>query len=166
MDSPDEILDLVDAQDQVIGWFRREHAHGENLGRFRTVNAFIINDDGELWIPTRATTKKLFPGCLDTSVGGHVVRGASYDDTLWAETREEAGLDLTVVPWKRWVRLTPADGVTSFMWVYEIRANDVPEFSIDDIDHATWMTPGELTATIRAGTACKSDLEVIVGRLF
>jgi len=36
------------------------------------INAFLINNQNEIWIPVRSAYKKLFILCLDASVGGHV----------------------------------------------------------------------------------------------
>jgi len=74
----DEYLDLVDLQDSVIGRKLRSEVYAEHLSNFRVVNAFVLNSKGELWIPRRTADKRIFPLCLDMSVGGHVESGESY----------------------------------------------------------------------------------------
>jgi len=65
----DEYLDLVDENDNVIGKKKRSEVYAKNLSNFRVVNAFVINSKGEIWIPRRAKNKRMFPLCLDMSMG-------------------------------------------------------------------------------------------------
>ena len=57
----DELLDLVDEQDRIIGSGLRSEIYREGLSNFRVVNAFLINDAGQLWIPRRTANKRIFP---------------------------------------------------------------------------------------------------------
>src|SRR3990167_1715083 len=90
----DEYLDLVDDNDIVIGKKKRSEVYAEHLSNFRVVNAFVINTKGELWIPRRAAHKRVFPLCLDMSMGGHVETGDSYEQAFARETREELNIDV------------------------------------------------------------------------
>lgn len=56
----EEILDLVNENDEVIGSKSRSDIYAEGLKNFRVVNAFVINSKGKLWIPRRAANKRLF----------------------------------------------------------------------------------------------------------
>jgi isopentenyldiphosphate isomerase len=49
------------------------------------LNAFLVNDYGQIWIPRRSSLKRIFPLCLDMSVGGHVVSGESYEEAFRRE---------------------------------------------------------------------------------
>ena len=73
-----EWLELVNERDEVIGSVTRDEAWARRLP-VRGVNAFLVNSRGELWIPRRTLHKRMFPGCLDMSVGGHVWCGESYE---------------------------------------------------------------------------------------
>lgn len=88
----DEFLDLVDENDNVVGKKKRSEVYAEHLSNFRVVNAFVVNTKGEIWIPRRVADKRIFPLCLDMSMGGHVESGESYEDTLKRETQEELKL--------------------------------------------------------------------------
>ena len=54
----DELLDLVDENDHVIGVMRRSEVYGKKLRNIRVINAFIVNSKGELWIPRRTAHKR------------------------------------------------------------------------------------------------------------
>ncbi|MHC5743961.1 MAG: NUDIX domain-containing protein [Nostoc sp.] len=85
----DEILDIVDEIDYVIGQNKRSEIYRQRLCNFRVVNAFVINSLGQLWIPRRSAHKSIFPLCLDVSMGGYVETGETYEDALQRELKEE-----------------------------------------------------------------------------
>ena len=66
----DEYLDLVNEKDEVIGKKLRSEVYAEGLSNFRVVNAFLVNSEGKLWLPRRGAHKRIFPLCLDMSMGG------------------------------------------------------------------------------------------------
>lgn len=162
----DELLDLVDDNDNVIGTQWRSHVHANNLHHFRVINAFVVNDEGKLWIPRRAPNKRLFPNGLDMSVGGHVEAGEGYEPTFRRETQEELGIDIDTVPWKDLGTLTPHQGANAFMHVYEIRLNEVPNYNPDDFTEYFWLTPRELIERINAGEYAKGDLPILVKKFY
>ncbi len=125
----DEYLDLVDSQDTVIGKKLRSEVYVNHLSNFRVINAFVVNSKGELWIPRRAADKRIFPLCLDMSVGGHVESGESYDEAFKRETNEELNIDVDYITYRFLGKLTPeSDGVSAYMQVYEITLNEAPDW--------------------------------------
>src|ERR1044072_3256275 len=93
----DELLDLVSPDDVVIGQALRSVIYAHDWSNFRVVNAFIINDQGKLWIPRRTANKQLFPLCLDASMGGHVAAGETYHQAFVRELQEELNIDASTV---------------------------------------------------------------------
>lgn len=163
----DEILDLVDENDNVIGKKLRSEIYAEHLSNFRVVNAFVINSRGEFWIPRRSPSKRIFPSCLDMSVGGHVETGETYDETFKRETAEELNIDTDLVQTRLLGHLTPHEhNVSAFMHVYEIRMEDAPRFNPDDFTEYYWLTPQALLERIANGDPAKSDLPKLVKIFF
>jgi isopentenyl-diphosphate delta-isomerase len=159
----DELLDLVDADDTVINRMWRSEVYRKGLSNFRAVNAFLKNPSGRIWIPRRTAFKKLFPSCLDMSVGGHVKSDESYEEALEREVWEEIRLDITSVPVRMIGRLTPHEhGVSAFMQVYEIAYGSTPEFNRDDFTEYFWLTPFEALARIDGGDPAKDDLSKLL----
>ena len=78
--SADEILDLVDRDDRVIGQVRRSET--DDICNVRVINVFLRDSQRRLWIPRRTAQKRAFPQCLDMSVGGYVSSGESYDEAF------------------------------------------------------------------------------------
>lgn len=163
----DEYLDLVDEKDNVIGKMKRSEVYKKDLSNFRVVNAFIVNSKGEIWIPRRTANKRVFPLCLDMSMGGHVESGESYDDTFKRETQEELNLDIDKIKYKFLGHLTPkADGVSAFMKVYEIKMDKAPNYNKNDFVEYFWLTPKALFDKIEKGEKTKSDLPKLIKNFY
>ncbi len=159
----DEDLDLVDENDQVIGSKKRSEVYTEGLSNFRVVNAFLINSKGEMWIPRRGENKRIFPSCLDMSMGGHVESGETYDQTLKRETEEELNIDTDTFSVRLLGHLTPHEhGVSAFMNVYEIQSDIAPEYNKDDFTEYFWLTPQEFFERVAQGEKTKGDLPKLV----
>lgn len=156
-----EWLDVVNEHDEVVDTVTREDAYARGL-TVRVINAFLINQSGQLWIPRRTAHKRLFPGCLDLSVGGHVEHGETYEQAFRRETQEELNLTVDDLPWQQIARLGPRDGLSAFMHVYELRRDDPPAFNPDDFSSAEWLTPAELLRRIEQGDPAKGDLKRLV----
>jgi isopentenyldiphosphate isomerase len=161
-----EILDLVDESDNVIGQISRDAAWANQV-RVRVVNAFVINMQGQLWIPRRTAQKKMFPNCLDMSVGGHVQSGESYLQAFQRETQEELNLDLDQVSWRKVAYFSPLETTLSaFMEVFEIQLEHTPAFNPDDFSEFFWLTPQEAIQKIHAGDPAKGDFLELIERLY
>jgi len=93
----EEIFDVVDPNDQVIGQQSRSEVHRLGL-RHRAIHLLVFNAKGELFLQKRSMKKDCFPGTWDSSVSGHVDTGEEYDACALREPREEIGLELAAVP--------------------------------------------------------------------
>jgi isopentenyl-diphosphate delta-isomerase len=165
--SEDELMDLVDSNDRVIGQISRERAYSYGIHNIRVVNAFLRNSKGQLWIPVRSKNKRLFPGGLDFSVGGHVTAGEDYEDALIRETQEELGIDLGSTPFKQTGYFKAKEsGLNSFMKIYEIEYEAVPKFNRDDFSGYSWLRPAEILKKIESGSKSKDDLKIVIKLLY
>lgn len=90
--SANEIFDIVDEQDKVIGQASRQEVHSNPSLIHRVVHILVFNPQGELFLQKRSPHKDTHPGKWDTSVGGHVDAGESYDQAARREMVEELGI--------------------------------------------------------------------------
>lgn len=86
-----DILEIVDEHDTVIGTGTRKDVHQEGL-MHRAVHVFVFNPRGEIYVQRRAATKDKHPVKLDSSAAGHVDPGETYEQTAVRELGEELGL--------------------------------------------------------------------------
>ncbi len=137
MPHSDELLDLVDDRDRVIGQARRSEVYHAGWVNFRVVNAFLVSAAGQLWIPRRAAAKRLFPLGLDVSMGGHVESGETYEEALRWELRWELNLDLDRQAWRCVAYLSPyGQPLSAFMKVYAIATDQAPDYNPADFVEA------------------------------
>lgn len=88
----EETLDLVNENDIVIGKAPRDAFHKGNDCIHRSVHILVINKKAEIFIKRRAKNK-LYQGQYESSAGGHVMSGETYDDAAKRELKEELGID-------------------------------------------------------------------------
>lgn len=91
MSSADEILDIVDASDRVVGQARRGDAYARGL-RHRCVFIQARDAQDRVFVHRRTPTKLVFPSLYDMFVGGVVGAGEEYDDAALREAEEELGV--------------------------------------------------------------------------
>lgn len=164
----DELLDLVDANDTVIGTILRgeyDRMVKEKLGYIRAVDMFIQNDEGKLWIPKRTAHKKIAPSGLDYSMGGHVDAGETYEQSVFREAEEELNIKLKPENLKMVKKFEPAS-TAYFRCVYIYRTNDTPDYNPEDFVSASWLTPQEVVQKLDEGVAAKSSIRETVEELF
>ena len=63
------------------------------------MHVLVFNSRGELYLQKRSPNKDIQPGKWDTSVGGHVAAGESFECAAYRELEEELGI--------KEVRITP-----------------------------------------------------------
>jgi isopentenyldiphosphate isomerase len=90
----DELVDIVDADDLVVGTVPRRQMRAERL-RHRAVFVVVTSSTGRLLVHRRSTDKDLWPGRWDVAVGGVLAAGEAWDDAARRELAEEVGIDAT-----------------------------------------------------------------------
>ena len=163
MTDDDELLDLVDDSDNVVGTILRAEAHAKDVSNVRAIHAFVKNSQDELWIARRAKQKKVAPLALDASVSGHVNSGESYEQGLIRETMEEIGLDLNKLAFKQLAYLNRTEhNVYCFEKVYEIKFDGEPKYNQMEISEGYWLSLAEIKRRIKRGDNFKSDVPKII----
>lgn len=121
MSAADEVLDIVDENDQVIGQSRRGEAYAAGL-RHRAVFVQVRDAENRLFVHRRTSTKLIFPSLYDMFVGGVVSAGESYDEAARREAEEELGVTGLPRP-RRLFKFLYDDGAGRSWWcaVYEVR---------------------------------------------
>lgn len=97
MSVENEIYNIVDENDCVIGQASRKHIHQNKL-LHRSIHIFVFNSRKELFLQKRALSKDENPGLWDTSSAGHVDAGESYDACAHRELLEELNLTADLKP--------------------------------------------------------------------
>ncbi len=91
-DPQDEIFDVIDENDNVVGTTTRAQAHKDPSLVHRCVGILVFRSDGTVFLQRRSMTKDKYPGYWTCSATGHVDSGETYDQAAVRELREEAGI--------------------------------------------------------------------------
>lgn len=140
----DEIFDVVNEADEVIGCEKRGEVHRLGL-RHRAVHVLVFNSRGEIFLQKRSMSKDTFPGAWDSSASGHLDAGEDYDVCAIRELREEIGLNLEKCP-KRLFKIDAClETGQEFVWVY--RCENEGPFMLDpeEIERGDWFAPEFVT---------------------
>jgi len=135
--NPDEILDLVDEDDRVIGTVRKAATDTDPSLVHREV-AILVHREGQLLWQLRSAAKTVMPLTWDVASAGHVGAGEAPEVAARRELREELGLDVAVVALER--RLVRAPGETYFAHVFAAAAPGrvEPVIDADEVASIEW----------------------------
>jgi 16S rRNA (adenine1518-N6/adenine1519-N6)-dimethyltransferase len=127
---PEELFDIVDEHDRVLGQMPRSEVHRRKL-LHRAVSIFVFDSRGRLLLQQRSAAKDEYPLCYTSSASGHVTAGETYDETAPRELAEELGL---TSPVERLAKF-PAGPATAneFTVLYRTITDVPPRFDPDEI---------------------------------
>ena len=140
----DEIFDVVNERDEVIGQRTRGEVHRLGL-RHRAVHVLVFNGRGELFLQKRSLRKDTFPGAWDSSTSGHLDTGEDYDAGAVRELREEIGLEVTRAPERLFRIEACAETGQEFVWIYRLEAEGPFVLHPEEIETGGWFTPEAIT---------------------
>jgi len=152
---PEEWLTRVSDDDsEVLGAVARHKVHGNPALVHRSVHVLVLHPDGTgLLLQKRSALKDMHPGQWDTSVGGHVGFGQSYEEAASREAEEELGLalapsDLTPLHLLKYRGADESENTQTYLCVHG--GPFVPEPS--EIDALRFWTRAEIEAELGKGT--------------
>ncbi|WP_328539624.1 NUDIX hydrolase [Streptomyces sp. NBC_00344] len=116
----DEILDVVDASDRVIGQASRGEVYAKGL-LHRCVFVLARDAEDRIFVHRRTPVKLVFPSLHDMFVGGVVGAGESYDEAALREAQEELGVSGLPAPDPLFSFLYRGSGQGWWSRVYEVR---------------------------------------------
>jgi isopentenyldiphosphate isomerase len=136
----EEIFDLVNERDEVIGQAPRKEVHARGLWH-RAIHVLVFNSRGEVFLQKRSLKKDIAAGKWDSSSSGHLDTGEDYDACAVRELREELGLKLAQPPQRLFKIEACQETGWEFCWIYR-GASDGP-FTLhpEEIETGDWFTP-------------------------
>ncbi len=139
-----EMLDVVDAEDIVVGTMTRGEIHAKRLFH-RSVHVLLHDETGRIYLQRRSFDKSEHPGKWDASASGHVESGESYREAAGRELEEEIGVRASPerVLWVRGTRETAMEHSMLFRVRLE-RTDPRPEPNPGEILEGRFFEPGEI----------------------
>ncbi|MDR1789386.1 MAG: NUDIX domain-containing protein [Opitutaceae bacterium] len=146
--SPDEIFDVVDADDRVVGRATRAEVHARGL-RHRAVHAWVFNAAGLLLLQKRSLQKDTAPGRWDSSCSGHLDAGEDYDAAVLRELGEEIGFAPPRPP-RLLFKVAACPGTANeFTRVYRLEAEGPFRANPAEIAALRWHAPDDISRRLR-----------------
>ena len=140
----DEIFDVVNERDEVIGRKPRREVHRDG-DKHRAVHVLIFNKQGKVFLQKRSMSKDTYPGAWDSSSSGHLDCGEDYDACAIRELREEIGLRVAQCPQRLFKVDACADTGQEFVWIYRGSSEGPFVLHPEEIERGDWFAPSEIT---------------------
>ena len=146
----EEIFDVVNNNDEVIGKATRQEVHATGL-KHRAVHVLVFNAHGDVFLQKRSMLKDTARGKWDSSASGHLDAGEDYDACAARELREEIGLAVN----QTLRRLFKIDACVEtgweFCWVYRCESEGPFQLHPDEIETGDWFAPDAVTKWVAEG---------------
>jgi isopentenyl-diphosphate Delta-isomerase len=139
----EEIFDVVNARDEVVGKRPRSEVHRLGL-MHRAVHVLVFNARGDVFLQKRSMSKDRQPGLWDSSASGHLDTGEGYDACAVRELREEIGLQLDSAPMRLFKLPASEETDMEHVWVYRCAAEGPFTLHPEEIETGGWFTPGKV----------------------
>jgi 8-oxo-dGTP pyrophosphatase MutT (NUDIX family) len=157
-DPGDELLDVVDEQDRVIGQATRRAVRRRRLlHRFSSVLCW--DGAGRVYVHRRTDDKDVYPGMYDMTAGGVLAAGETYLEAARRELAEELGV---VGPEPRFLFRHRYRGEENPSWsaLFEVTWDGPVHPQASEIAWGAFLTLDELQARIDRWPFCPDALEV------
>jgi isopentenyldiphosphate isomerase len=145
--SADELLDIVDEHDRVVGQATRAEAYARRLTH-RCVFVLARDADGRLFVHRRTAEKLVFPSLYDMFVGGVVGAGETYDDAALREAEEELGVSGLPAPTPLFTFRYETPEHSWISALYEVRCDLPVNPQPEEVAWHTFLTEDELASRL------------------
>lgn len=157
-DNQKELFDLVNEEDEVIGTITRFQAHHNPNLFHRSIGVLVYNDQNQLFMQKRSSTKDMDPNLWSISSTGHVMSGQTYEDAAVRELEEELGVSGVLTYANKYI---VADGTeTEVQALYTVRHNGPFRLHPEEIARGEFFALSELESKIRT-----KHVQVTIGSL-
>src|SRR5271154_6464360 len=169
----EEIFDIVNERDEVVGKNTRRDVHARGLWH-RAVHVLVFNARGEVFLQKRSMKKDIAAGKWDSSASGHLDSGEDYDACAVRELREEIGLDL-----KSGARGTRPSELGKlfkidarketgweFCWIYRCESEGPFVLHPDEIETGAWFAPDSVTKWLNEKPEDFASAFVLIWKMF
>lgn len=102
-DNQNEVFIVVDKNDNILDYKTRYECHHDRSLLHRTVGVLIFNKHGHILLQKRSMTKDMEAGLWGISAAGHVARGQTDEEAVHRELREELGIDVPLIAFKKFI---------------------------------------------------------------
>jgi isopentenyldiphosphate isomerase len=152
-----EMVDIIDAEGRTVGTVSRQEMRGRRLPH-RCVYILVFNRRGELFVHLRTSTKDVYPGYWDVTIGGVLAAGETFDEGAVREGREELGVDINP-EWLFPFRYEDAYSIVQGM-VYRAKHDGPVELQAEEIVRGEFVPLNQVVNRKKVEPFCPDGLAV------
>jgi len=163
----EEVLDVVDLSDQVIGTASKIDVYKKGLSN-RIVHIFLINSSTKkIFIQKRGDDVRYLPGYYCTSAGGHVGSGEDYQQAAERELVEEIGIKEPITLVDKFIYQCPETNPATprFISLYICNSEDGVVFNDGEVKDGSYLSIFEIDEIINKGEKIHPQLPPCVEAL-
>ena len=146
-DNQNELFDVVDENDNVIGQATRGEVHSNKKLIHRSIGVIVFNEKGEIFLQQRSSTKDTDPLKWTISASGHVELGHTYEETAQRELVEELGIKLEIVPVIKYICHDVAE--TEIQMLYKAYSNGPFKLNKEEIKQGKYFTKKDFIKALK-----------------
>lgn len=144
-------IQIVDEDDNPLRPGTREEA--QKLGLYHRIARVIVEDqDGNILLQKRASTKDTYPGYWDNAAAGHVDAGESYEVAAARELQEELGIRADMTLLGNYAKNSAYEDklLNRFHAVYKVVVPSATKFVLqtEEVDEVRWFSLAEINQMI------------------
>ncbi|MDP0489875.1 MAG: 16S rRNA (adenine(1518)-N(6)/adenine(1519)-N(6))-dimethyltransferase RsmA [Verrucomicrobiota bacterium JB023] len=141
----EELFDVVDEGNKVIGQASRQEVHAKGL-KHRAVHVFLVNGKGEILLQKRSRLKDRDAGKWGSSSAGHLDSGEDYEPSARREIEEELGIDASDFTLKPAGEVPPSEeNGWEFVRLYVAVFSGALRTRANEVEGTMWIHPEALT---------------------
>ncbi len=170
-DNQNELFDIVDEDDNVVGKATRGEVHKNKNLIHRSVGVIVFDSRGRVFLQQRSATKDTDPLKWTISASGHVntkikdqrskikntclagrqadQKSKIYEEAAHRELKEELGIDLEIEPVCKYICREPNE--TEIQMVYKAYSDGPFKLHRDEIEQGKFFTRNELVRLVKLG---------------
>ena len=162
----DEVVDIVDKQDNVIGTiFRKDEREGEHI--LRSASVFLVNEKDEILLQLRSQSSKKYPLHWDLSGGGHVNSNEKYEDCARRELFEEIGIKVENITLLGKHHFTLDNGRKRINCSYISKINEkCTSINSNEVDKIKWFSIKKIRMMINNKNKFHPECEFLLKKYF
>lgn len=148
-DNQDEVFDVVDENDNVIGKATRREVHKNKKLIHRSIGVAIFNIQGKIYLQQRSATKDKDPLLWTVGCSGHVESGDNYEETAKRELTEELGINVPIKFYKKYICRAPWE--TEMQMIFKAIYEGPFKLNKKEIMQGKFFTRKELNDLVKKG---------------
>lgn len=145
-----ELLDLIDENDKVIGEVWKNAAHKDPKLIHREVSVILYDEENKILFQKRSNKKKINPSIWTESCSGHVPKGMKPEDAAHIELQEELGFNTKLKYFGTTIAHLPNETHFTYWYVGKYPGKKI-KLQKEEVDKAEFLSRSQLEELVKSG---------------